>query len=92
MAPSIFKRNIKLRRMPISAWNFRVENIQVETPKARVIPVKTTALPVFLKASRKASSKKFSLLKVDLHSGKKINSVVHSYADSQCNHWQGVRF
>jgi hypothetical protein len=32
MAPSMFRRNMKVRRIPISAWNLSVEKIQVDPP------------------------------------------------------------
>ena len=46
IAPTIFQRNMKVSRNPISAWNLMGEKAQVATPTARVIPVKETALPL----------------------------------------------
>lgn len=46
MAPTMFQRNMKVSRNPMSAWNLIGENAQVATPMDRVIPVKDTALPV----------------------------------------------
>ena len=42
-APSMFPRNMKVSRVPMSAWNFRAEKIQVLVPMARVSPVTSTA-------------------------------------------------
>src|SRR5690606_24260827 len=51
-APIMFQRNIKVSRIPISAWNLIDEKIQKTTPRASVIPVKATALPVVFRVSR----------------------------------------
>ncbi len=45
-APSMLARNMKLSRMPMSAWNFSAEKIQVPTPTDRVTAVNSTAVPV----------------------------------------------
>ena len=42
----MFTRNMKVSRMPMSAWNLSGEKIQVPTPMASVMPVKRTPLPV----------------------------------------------
>src|SRR5690554_6153542 len=50
-APNMFQRNMKVSRIPMSAWNLMSEKIQVATPMARVKPVKVTALPVVFSVS-----------------------------------------
>src|SRR5690606_21257925 len=50
-APNMFHRNMKVSRIPMSAWNLMSEKIQVATPMARVKPVKVTALPVVFSVS-----------------------------------------
>src|SRR5690606_10967062 len=50
-APNMFHRNMKVSRIPISAWNLIAEKIQVTTPMASVKPVKVTALPVVFSVS-----------------------------------------
>ena len=52
MAPTMFQRNMKNSRNPMSAWNLIGEKIQVTTPMPRVTPVNTTALPVDLRVSK----------------------------------------
>ena len=49
MAPTMFTRNMKVSKMPMSAWNLSGEKIQVATPTARVIAVNTTPVPVILR-------------------------------------------
>jgi len=49
-APTMFQRNMKVNKNPMSAWNLMGENAQVATPKDRVMPVKVTALPVVFNA------------------------------------------
>ena len=50
-APSMFTKNIKASKMPMSAWNFSAENAQVPTPIDMVTPVKTAAVPRWRSAS-----------------------------------------
>ena len=52
MAPSMLTRNMKVSRIPMSAWNLSGEKIQVATPIASVTPVKTTPLPVMARVCR----------------------------------------
>ena len=42
----MFITNMKVSSSPMSAWNFRSENDQVERPIDMVIAVKITATPV----------------------------------------------
>src|SRR5688572_7362758 len=56
IAPSMLKRNMKARRMPMSAWNFSMENAQVPTPSASAKPVKTTEVPIVAKAQQMEAS------------------------------------
>src|SRR3546814_15312046 len=44
-APNMFQRNMKVSRIPMSAWNLIGENAQVTTPEASVTPTSETALP-----------------------------------------------
>ncbi|MNL49689.1 hypothetical protein D3C87_1726440 [compost metagenome] len=50
-APSMFQTNMKVRRMPMSAWNLMGDQAQVMTPAARVTPTRATTLPVKLTAT-----------------------------------------
>jgi hypothetical protein len=45
IAPNMFMRNMNVSRMPMSAWNWSGEKIQVATPMASAQPVKITPNP-----------------------------------------------
>ncbi|MNW69121.1 hypothetical protein D3C74_480580 [compost metagenome] len=45
-APSMFHRNMKVSRMPMSAWNLMGDQTQHTTPAARVMPTSPTTRPV----------------------------------------------
>ena len=51
-APIMFDTNMKVSRMPMSAWNSIGEKIQVTTLAASVTPTSATTLPVNCSARR----------------------------------------
>jgi len=51
-SPSMFQRNMKVSRIPISAWNLMWEKIQKPTLRLKVTQVNTTERPVVRRACR----------------------------------------
>jgi hypothetical protein len=56
-APTIFQRNMKVSKIPISAWNLIGDHAQVTTAAANVTPMSAITFPVKFKADRCASSR-----------------------------------
>ncbi|MNJ79709.1 hypothetical protein D3C77_778150 [compost metagenome] len=49
-APNMFQMNMKVSRMPMSAWNLIGDQTHVPTATAMVIPIRATTLPVNISA------------------------------------------
>jgi hypothetical protein len=82
----MFHTNMKVSRMPMSAWNLIGENAHVMTPAASVMPTSATTLPVNCTALLIGLGQRHALaLLRELHR-EEVERVVDADADAECDH------
>jgi len=85
----MFQRNMKVSRMPMSAWNLMGENAQVTTPRRqRRAATRATTLPVKRSDARCASSSDWPDRCLRELDGQQIERVVDADAGAQGDHRQ----